>query len=135
MGSAATLVEALSRGLPGDRLVVDPDVVAAMSHDDAEWAPAGQAAVGVRARTEAEVQHVVRTCAELAAPIVPRGAGTGLSGGANAVGGCGILDLSAMNQILEIDADNLVAIVQPGVINTDLKAAAADLGLWYPPDP
>jgi glycolate oxidase len=131
----SVLVEALSRGLPVERLVVDPDVLAAISHDDAEWAPTGQAAVGVRVRSEAEVQHVVRVCAELAAPIVPRGAGTGLSGGANAVGGCVILDLSAMNQILEIDPDNLVAIVQPGVINTDLKAAAADLGLWYPPDP
>jgi len=129
------LVEALSRGLPGDRLVVDPDVLAAISHDDAEWAPTGQAAVGVRARSEAEVQHVVRTCAELDAPIVPRGAGTGLSGGANAVGGCVILDLSPMNQILEIDPDNLLAVVQPGVINTDLKAAVAEHGLWYPPDP
>ena len=129
------LTQALSRGLPPERLVVDPDALAALSHDDAEWAPAGQAAVGVRARTEAEVQHVVRTCAELGAPIVPRGAGTGLSGGANAVGGCVILDLSAMNQILEIDADNLLAVVQPGVINADLKAAVAEHGLWYPPDP
>jgi glycolate dehydrogenase FAD-linked subunit len=130
-----TLVEALSRGLPPERLVVDPDVLAALSHDDAEWAPAGQAAVGVRARSEAEVQHVVRTCAEHGAPVVPRGAGTGLSGGANAVGGCVVLDLSAMNQILEIDADNLLAVVQPGVINADLKAAVAEHGLWYPPDP
>src|SRR6516165_4558156 len=129
------LVEALGRGLSAERLVVDPDVLAAISHDDAEWAPTGQAAVGVRARSEAEVQHVVRTCAELGAPIVPRGAGTGLSGGANAVGGCVMLDLSAMNQILEIDADNLVAVVQPGAINNDLKAAVAEHGLWYPPDP
>ena len=70
--TAGVLVEALSRGLPGDRLVVDPDVLAAISHDDAEWAPAERAAVGVRARSEAEVQHVVRTCAELGTPIVPR---------------------------------------------------------------
>jgi glycolate oxidase len=131
----SVLIEALSRGLPVERLVVDPDVLAAISLDHAEWAPAGQAAVGVRARSEAEVQHVVRVCAELGAPVVPRGAGTGLSGGANAVGGCVILDLSAMNQILEIDPDNLVAVVQPGVINNDLKAAVAEQGLWYPPDP
>jgi len=130
-----TLVEALRRGLPAERLVVDPDVLAAISHDDAEWAPTGQAAVGVHARSETEIQHVVRTCAELAVPIVPRGAGTGLSGGANAVSGCVILDLSPMNQILEIDPDNLLAVVQPGVINSDLKAAVAEHGLWYPPDP
>src|SRR5215469_8638145 len=121
-----TLVEVLSRGLPAERLVVDPDVLTALSHDDAEWAPTGQAAVAVRARSEAEVQHVVRTCAELGVPIVPRGAGTGLSGGANAVGGCVILDLSGMNQILEIDPDNLLAVVQPGVINADVKAAVAE---------
>jgi glycolate oxidase len=129
------LTEALSRGLPGDRVITDPDVLAALSHDDAEWAPAGRAAAGVRARSEAEVQHVVRTCAELGVPVVPRGAGTGLSGGANAVSGCVILDVSPMNQVLEIDADNLVAVVQPGVINNDLKAAVAEHGLWYPPDP
>ena len=70
---AAVLVEALSRVLPGDRIVTDPDVLGALSHDEAEWAPAGAAAAAVRARSEAEVQHVVRTCAELGAPVVPRG--------------------------------------------------------------
>jgi glycolate oxidase len=131
----AQIVEALSRELPGDRLVVDPDVLAAMSHDDAEWAPAGQAVAGVRARSEAEVQHVVRTCAEFGAPVVPRGAGTGLSGGANAVAGCVVLDLSRMTQVLEIDEDNQVCVVQPGIVNNDLKAIVAEHGLWYPPDP
>src|ERR1700749_255063 len=130
-----TLSEVLGRGLPGDRLVVDPDVLAAISHDDAEWAPAGKAVAGVRARTEAEVQHVVGTCAEIGAPAVPRGAGAGLSGGANAVGGCVILNLSRMNQVLEIDPDNLVCVVQPGAVNNDVKAAVAEHGLWYPPDP
>src|SRR3984885_15527991 len=129
------LLEALGRGLPGDRVVADPDVLAAISHDEAEWAPAAAAAAGVRVRSEAEVQHVVRVCAELGAPVVPRGAGTGLSGGANAVSGCVILDLSRMNQIIEIDPDNLLTVVQPGVINNDLKAAVAEYGLWYPPDP
>ena len=135
MTEASVLIEALSRELPGDRLVVDPDVLDVISHDDAEWAPAGQAVAGVRARSEAEVQHVVRTCAELGAPVVPRGAGTGLSGGANAVGGCVVLDVSRMDQVLEIDPDNLVCRVQPGVVNNDLKAAVAKHGLWYPPDP
>jgi glycolate oxidase len=132
MIAAATLVEALGRGLPGDRLVTDPDVLAAMSHDEAEWAPAGKAVAGVRARTEAEVQHVVRTCDGLGAPIVPRGAGTGLSGGANAVSGChprpvpdepGPRDRSRQPD----------RVVQPGAVNNDVKAAVAEHGLWYPP--
>jgi len=97
------VVAALSRELADDRLVVDPDVLAAMSHDEAEWAPAGKAVAGVRARSEDEVQHVVRVCAEFGVPVVPRGAGTGLSGGANAVSGCVVLDLSRMSRVLEID--------------------------------
>jgi glycolate oxidase len=131
----AGLISALGRGLPDGRLVIDPDVLSAISHDDAEWAPVGRAVAGVRARTEAEVRHVVRTCAEFGAPVVPRGAGTGLSGGANATDGAVMLDLSRMNQVLEIDRDNMTCVVQPGVVNDDLKAAVAAQGLWYPPDP
>ena len=133
--AAAALVSALDRGLPGGRLVVDPDVLAAISHDEAEWAPVGRAVAGVRAETEGQVQHVVRVCAEFGAPIVPRGAGTGLSGGANATDGSVVLDLSRMNQVLEVDRDNMICVVQPGIVNNDLKAAVAEHGLWYPPDP
>ena len=133
--NAAAIVSALDRGLPAGRLVVDRDVVAAMSHDEAEWAPVGQAVAAVRAETEGQVQHVVRVCAEFGAPIVPRGAGTGLSGGANATDGAVVLDLSRMNQVLEIDRDNMICVVQPGIVNNDLKAAVAEHGLWYPPDP
>jgi glycolate oxidase len=131
----AQVIEALGRVLPADRIVVDPDVLASLSHDEAEWAPTGRAAAAVRARSETEVQHVVRTCAELGVPVVPRGAGTGLSGGANAVTGCVVLDVAAMDQVLEIDPDNLLAVVQPGAVNDDVKAAVATHGLWYPPDP
>jgi glycolate oxidase len=133
--AAAALISALGRGLPDGRLVVDPDVLAAMSHDEAEWAPVGRAVAGVRAETEGQVQHVVRVCAEFGAPIVPRGAGTGLSGGANATDGSVVLDLSRMNQVLEVDRDNMICVVQPGIVNNDLKAAVAEHGLWYPPDP
>ena len=132
---AGRLLEALGRALPGDRIVADPDVLAAMSHDEAEWAPAGRATAGVRARSESEVQQVVRICAGLGAAVVPRGAGTGLSGGANAVDGCVVLDLARMDRVVEIDRDNLLCVVQPGVVNNDLKAAVAEYGLWYPPDP
>src|ERR1700761_7730218 len=104
---AVGLISALGRGLPDDRIIIDPDVLAAISHDDAEWAVVGRAVAGVRARTEAEVQHVVRTCAEFRAPVVPRGAGTGQAGGANAVDGSVVIDLSRMNQVLEIDRDNM----------------------------
>ena len=77
----------------------------------------------------------MHACAELGIPVVPRGAGTGLSGGANGRRRLPVLDLSTMRSIVEIDQDNLIAVVQPGVVNDDLKAAVAEHGLWYPPDP
>src|ERR1700734_107800 len=132
---AAALVSALGRGLPDGRLVVEPDVLAAMSLHDAEWARVGRAAAGVRAETGDQVRHVVRVCAEFGAPIVPRGAGTGRSGGANATDGAVVLDLSRMNRVLEIDRENMICVVQPGIVNNDLKTAVAEHGLWYPPDP
>jgi glycolate oxidase len=120
---------------PGIDTVTDTDVLAGLAHDDAEWAPVGTPVAAVRPRTTGEVQRIVAACAAQDIPVVTRGAGTGLSGGANAVDGCVMLDLSKMNRILEIDADNMIAVVQPGVINNDLKAAVAGHGLWYPPDP
>jgi glycolate oxidase len=129
------VVELLGRVLPTDRIVVDHDVVDSLSRDQAAWAPVGRAVAAVRARNVDEVAAVVKACAELAVPIVARGAGTGLSGGANAVDGCVVLDLSRMTSIVEIDRDNLIAVVEPGVVNDDLKAAVNEVGLWYPPDP
>jgi glycolate oxidase len=129
------LLEALGRVVPSERLVVDGDVLASLSHDEAEWAPVGRAAVALRARSEAEVAAAVTVCAELGVPVVARGAGTGLSGGANAVDGCVVIDLSRMNRVVEIDPENLTCVVEPGVVNNDLKAAVAEHGLWYPPDP
>ena len=132
----ADLLEALGRDLPADRIVTDPDVLAALTHDEAEWAPGrpGRRRPSARA-PRPRSQHVVRVCRRLGVPVVPRGAGTGLSGGANAVDGCVVLDLTRMTAILEIDTGDLVAVVQPGVVNDDLQAAVAEHGLWYPPDP
>ena len=126
---------ALRRLLPDSTLVTDDAVLLGLSHDEAAWADVGRAEVAVRPRSTAEVQQVVSACAELGMPVVTRGAGTGLSGGANAVDGCLLLDLSRMNRVLEIDADDLVAVVEAGTVNDDLKAAVAEHGLWYPPDP
>ena len=137
--STASGVEALRADLrevlPADRVVTDPDVVGGYRHDQAEWAPHGSPAALVRARTAAEVQAVVRVCLRHGAPVVPRGAGTGLSGGANAVEGCVVLSTELMTAVREIDATEKLAVVEPGVVNDDLRAACAEQGLWYPPDP
>lgn len=129
------LVQRLRDALPDGHLVSDIDVLVGLSHDEAEWAPAGRPLAALRANSVEEVAAAVRVCAENRIPIVPRGAGTGLSGGANAVDGCLVVDVSQMNTVLEIDTENLIAVVQPGVVNDDLKKAVAEHGLWYPPDP
>src|SRR3954454_16400439 len=132
---ADTIATALAAALPADRLVTDPDVLASYAHDDAEWAPYELPVALVRPRTAEEVQSVVRLCIEFGAPVVPRGAGTGLSGGANATAGSVVLSLERMDAVLEVDELERFAVVQPGVVNDDLRAHVARFGLWYPPDP
>ncbi|WP_328451872.1 FAD-binding oxidoreductase [Amycolatopsis sp. NBC_00438] len=129
------LIDDLAAALPADRLVRDPDVLRSFAHDEAEWAPHGQPAVVVRPHTAEEVQTVVRQCVRHRTPLVPRGAGTGLSGGANAVDGCAVLVTDRLRAITEIDEQERLAVLEPGVVNDDLRAACAERGLWYPPDP
>ena len=129
------LTDRLSEGLPAGALAVDPDVTAAYSRDMAGFCEAGVPAVVVFPETVEQVQHVMRTATELRVPVVPQGARTGLSGGANAVDGCIVLSMVKMNRILEIDPVNRIAVVEPGVVNAELSRAAAGLGLAYPPDP
>ncbi|OJT23295.1 FAD-binding oxidoreductase [Archangium sp. Cb G35] len=129
------LLRELAAVLPPEALVTDPDVLESHRRDQAGWASAGAPRVLVRPGSTAEVRAVLRVASVLRVPVVPRGAGSGLSGGANAVDGCIVLSLTRMNRILEIDRRGLYAVVQPGVINGALKAAAAELGLWYAPDP
>lgn len=82
-----------------------------------------------------EVAAVVRLCAAHGVPFVPRGAGTGYTGGAVPVRGGIVITLERMNRILEIDEANLLAVVQPNVITGDLQDAVEKVGLFYPPDP
>jgi glycolate oxidase len=85
--------------------------------------------------TTAEVSRIVKLAVKHDIPIVGRGAGTGLSGGAIARGGGIMIAFARMNQILEIDEENRRAIVQPGVVNFDLTRAVEHLGLYFAPDP
>ncbi|TQS39775.1 FAD-binding oxidoreductase [Cryptosporangium phraense] len=130
-----TLVDEVRAAIGAERLIEDQDVQASYASDEAEWAPAGKPLLVVRPRTSAEVQEVVRACLRHRVPLVPRGAGTGLSGGANAIDGCVVLSTEQMTRIVEIDPVERLAVVQPGVVNDHLRAACAEYGLWYPPDP
>jgi glycolate oxidase len=83
----------------------------------------------------ADVQAVVRACSDSAVALVPRGAGTGVSGGAHATRNCVILSLERMDRILTLSPDDETAVVEPGVVNAVLNEAAAVHGLMYAPDP
>ena len=85
--------------------------------------------------TEAQVRQVLELCARLAVPVVPRGAGTGLSGGALPRGDGVLLSMAKFMRVLRVDARARVAVVQPGVRNAAISEAAAPFGLYYAPDP
>ena len=125
----------LEAALGPGRVLRDDDALARHSHDDAEWAPWQLPLAVVRARSTDDVAATLRWADASGVRVVPRGAGTGLSGAANAVADCVVLSLEAMDAVLEIDADERCAVVQPGVVNDALRAAVAEHGLWYPPDP
>ena len=82
-----------------------------------------------------QVSRLVKLAAAQGVPVVPRGAGTGLSGGAIPIEGGILVVFSRMNRILEVDADNMRAVVQPGVVNQTLSDSVAHLGLYFAPDP
>lgn len=87
-------------------------------------------------RNEEDISKILQFCNENKIIVIPRGAGSGFTGGALAVNGGLILSFEKhMNSILEIDLENLVAVVQPGVINSHLQKEVAKYGLFYPPDP
>ncbi|WP_328431575.1 FAD-binding oxidoreductase [Streptomyces sp. NBC_00453] len=131
----SNLVDRLLGGLPAEAVLTDPDVTASYANDMASFCPAGAPAVVVLPHTVEEVQHVMRIATELHVPVVPQGARTGLSGGANTSEGCIALSLTKMDRILEINPVDRIAVVEPGVINATLSRAVGEHGLYYPPDP
>ncbi len=130
-----TLLSELEQRLPADSIQSDTDVVDSYSRDRAVFEQSGTAAILAMPKTTEEVVAALAAATAAGVPVIPRGAGTGLTGAANAVDGCLMLSVHRMNQILDIDQTNRTAKVQPGVINSDLKKAVAEVGLFYPPDP
>jgi glycolate oxidase len=126
----ADLVDSLPDGV----VLVDADLVEKYRHDWSKDRGAGTPVAVVRAEDAGQVQAAVRWAARHGVPVVPRGAGSGLSGGSSAVEGGIVVSLERMRAI-EIDTASRVAVVEPGAFNAEVKAAAAEQGLWYPPDP
>ncbi|MFJ6084598.1 FAD-binding oxidoreductase [Streptomyces sp. NPDC092369] len=132
---SAQFLGLLARDLPPDRLTTDPVVLAAHATDRSGTRPHGEPLAVVHAERTEDVTVTLRHAHALGVPVVPRGAGTGLSGGATAGEGALVLDLSRMNRIRELSADDQLAVVEPGVITAELDRAAGTHGLRYAPDP
>jgi glycolate oxidase len=128
------VLAALAGELPEGALVTDPDVMDPYRRDRAETVVPGQPVAVVRATSVADVQAVLRVASAFGVPVVPRGAGTGLSGGSSAVDGAITLSTEKLRH-LHVDPGSMVAVVGPGLLNAEVKAAAREHGLWYPPDP
>ncbi len=126
---------ALRAAEPDLRLLTEATDTDAYRYDETAYLEPGHPLGVVFPTSTAQVAAIVRLCAEHRVPLVPRGAGSGLSGGATAIDGALTVVMTQLDRILEIDVANLTATVQPGVINADLGRAAAEHGLFYAPDP
>ena len=131
---AADVLAGLIAELPEGMVVTDPAVTESYRQDRAFDPSAGKPAAVVRPRRTEEVQTVLRWATANQVPVVTRGMGTGLSGGATAVDGGIVLSTEKMRDIV-VDPVTRTAVCQPGLLNAEVKKTVAEYGLWYPPDP
>ena len=134
MTDAVEVVARLAAEL-GDRVDVSFDARRAARADKSGHAAAGIPVAVVHAGSVEDVQATLRVATATGTPVVTRGAGTGLAGAANAGDGEIALSVRGMDRILEVRPDDLIAVVEPGILNADLNAALAPHGLWWAPDP
>jgi glycolate oxidase len=131
---APSAVESLAASLPEGMVVTEPDILQSYRQDRAADPTAGFPLAVVRPRRTEDVQTILRWATANRVAVVPRGMGTGLSGGATAVDGGIVLSTEKMRDIV-VDPMTRTAVAQPGLLNSEVKKAVADYGLWYPPDP
>ena len=129
------IVDELRNRLPDGAVVTDPDLLAGYASDAAALCLSEPPMAAVLPRNEEEVALVMAASRRYRVPVVPQGALTGLSGGANTRRECLALNTRRMNRIVSIDPVNRIAVVEPGVVNKQLRDAAAEHGLTYRPDP
>jgi glycolate oxidase len=128
------VIDKLRAAVGDDGLVTDPETLKPFASDyteDLVFMPE----VAVLPRTAEQIQALMRIASEHRIPVTPRAGGTGLSGGALPVLGGILLSCHRMNQILEVDRENLIGVVEPGVITQVFQEEVEKVGLFYPPDP
>ncbi len=133
-GITANSIKTLQQIVGEPYVLQDTETLTTYGHDETEnllYLPA----VVVKPRTAAEISAILKWCNREKIPVTPRGAGTGLSGGALPQLGGLLLSTERMNSILHIDEQNLQVTTEPGVITEVLQEAVKAKGLFYPPDP
>ncbi|MCL6446900.1 MAG: FAD-binding protein [Armatimonadetes bacterium] len=133
--AASQAIAEFIKALGKEKVLTDREDLLCYSYDATPDVPGALPEAVVMPENTAEVAQVIKIAGRYRVPVYPRGAGTNLSGGTVPVRGGIVLSLLKMNKILEIDADNLIAVVQPGVVNQALNDALAPYGVFYPPDP
>jgi glycolate oxidase len=126
--------ELLSRELGAGRVVRAPEALEPYAQDESRLGVFPPEAA-VLCESRAEIEIVLRLAAEHRIPVTPRGAGSGMTGGALPIRGGLVLSTERMRRIVEVSVDDRIAVVEPGVINADLQAAAEAEGMFYAPDP
>ena len=129
------VLSACSAALADRDVVTDTDRLASYVRDRSTGSTAGEPFAVVFPRTTGQVSAVMTAAHEHRVPVVPRGAGSGLSGGSNAIDGSLIVCLEKMRDVIAVDVANGYVETQPGVLNTDLREHVKGRGLWYAPDP
>ena len=128
-------LDALVSAIGAGRTIVDPERIPDYCRDEHSYVTPGRPCAVVLAESATDVQVAVRWAAEHRVPVIPRGAGTGIVGGTATTDGCLVVSLARMTAIRELNPQDEIAIVEPGVINADLDRAARAHGLMYAPDP
>jgi glycolate oxidase len=131
----AAFIAAVRASLPELRLLTDPADRESYRRDETAYLETGLPLAVALPTTTAEVSQLMRLATEFRVPVVPRGAGSGLSGGAAGIEGALTIAFTRMASIIDIDTANVCVVTQPGILNADLKKAVAAKGLFYPPDP
>ncbi len=133
--SMSTELTELRDAAPGARLITDPEQMESYRRDQTPVVTPGKPRAVLLASSTEDVAAALSWAERHRVPVVPRGGGTGLAGGATASDGCLVLSTARMTSIRELDPANEIAVAEAGVFNADLDRAAAEHGLMYAPDP
>lgn len=128
-------LDKLRDAIGGENVITDPDLMENYRRDRVASVLGGMPMAVSTPRTTQHVAAAVRLASEFSIPVVPQGAQSGLAGGATPIENCLVINVAKMNRILDVDQVNLLATVEPGVINRTLKEEVASYQLFYPPDP